>query len=42
MDLREVGMEDVYWIQLAQNKDLLWALVNTVMIFFTKGMDFLY
>jgi hypothetical protein len=31
MDLREIGLEDVYWIHLAQNR-LQWrTLVNTAM-----------
>jgi hypothetical protein len=29
--LREIGLEDVDWIHLAQDKDRWWALVNTVM-----------
>jgi hypothetical protein len=31
MDLREIGWGSVDWIQLAQDRDLWWALVNTVM-----------
>jgi hypothetical protein len=31
MDLREVGWGSVDWIQLAQDRDCWWALVNTVM-----------
>jgi hypothetical protein len=31
MDLREVGWEGVYWIDLAQDKDRWRALVYTVM-----------
>jgi hypothetical protein len=31
MDLRETGWESVEWIQLAQDSDRWWALVNTVM-----------
>jgi hypothetical protein len=31
MDLREVGLKGVDWIHLAQDRDRLWALVNTVM-----------
>jgi hypothetical protein len=31
MDLREVGLGSVDWIQLAQDRDRWWALVNTVM-----------
>jgi hypothetical protein len=31
MDLKELRLEDVDWIHLAQNMDLLRALVNTVM-----------
>jgi hypothetical protein len=31
MDLREIGWENVDWIQLAQDRDRWRALVNTVM-----------
>jgi hypothetical protein len=31
MYLRETGLEDVDWIHLPQDRDRLWALVNTVM-----------
>jgi hypothetical protein len=31
MDLREIGWGSVDLIQLAQDRDLWWALVNTVM-----------
>jgi hypothetical protein len=31
MDLRETGWGSVVWIQLAQDRDRWWALVNTVM-----------
>jgi hypothetical protein len=31
MDLREIGWGSVEWIQLAQDRDQWWALVNTVM-----------
>jgi hypothetical protein len=31
MDLREIEWEGVDWIHLAQDRDQLWALVNTVM-----------
>jgi hypothetical protein len=31
MDLREIGLRSVDWIQLAQDRDRWWALVNTVM-----------
>jgi hypothetical protein len=31
MDLREIGRGSVDWIQLAQDRDRWWALVNTVM-----------
>jgi hypothetical protein len=31
MDLRETGCGSVEWHQLAQDRDLWWALVNTVM-----------
>jgi hypothetical protein len=32
MDLREIGWGSVDWIQLAQDRDWWWALVNMVMI----------
>jgi hypothetical protein len=31
MDLREIGWGTVDWIQLAQDRDRWWALVNMVM-----------
>jgi hypothetical protein len=31
MDLRAIGWGSVEWIQLAQERDRRWALVNTVM-----------
>jgi hypothetical protein len=31
MDLREIGRDDVDWIELAQDRDKWRALVNTVM-----------
>jgi hypothetical protein len=31
MDPREIGWGNVDWIQLAQDRDRWWALVNTVM-----------
>jgi hypothetical protein len=31
MDLREIGWDGVYWIDLAQDRDQWRALVNTVM-----------
>jgi hypothetical protein len=31
IDLREIGWDDVNWIDLAQDRDQLRALVNTVM-----------
>jgi hypothetical protein len=31
MDLREIGWGSVDWIQLAQDRDRCWAVVNTVM-----------
>jgi hypothetical protein len=33
MDLREIGWGSVDWIQLAQDRDQWWALVNMVMNF---------
>jgi hypothetical protein len=30
VDLREIGLEGVYWIHLAQNRDRWWVLMNTV------------
>jgi hypothetical protein len=32
MNHQEVGCEDVDWIELAQDRDRCWALVNKVMI----------
>jgi hypothetical protein len=31
MDLREIGWDSREWIELAQDRDQRWALVNTVM-----------
>jgi hypothetical protein len=31
MDLKETGCGSIEWIQLAQDRDRRWALVNTVM-----------
>jgi len=31
MDLQEVGYGDLDWIDLAQDRDKWWALVNAVM-----------
>jgi hypothetical protein len=31
MDLEEMGIGDVDWINLTQDRDRWWALVNTVM-----------
>jgi hypothetical protein len=31
MDLQEVGCEGMDWIDVAQDRDRLWALVNAVM-----------
>jgi hypothetical protein len=33
MDPKEIEQEDVNWINLARDKDKLWALVNVVMKF---------
>jgi hypothetical protein len=40
---REIGFGSVDWIQLAQDGDVCWALVNMVMnlVSFTKGGEFL-
>jgi hypothetical protein len=31
MDVREIGWECVIWVHVVQDKEWLWALVNTVM-----------
>jgi hypothetical protein len=31
MDLREIGLEDMDWIHLAQDRDQWWAVLSTVM-----------
>ena len=31
MDLQEVGCEGMDWVDLAQNRDRWWVLVNAVM-----------
>jgi len=31
MDLQEVGCRDMDWMELAQDKDRWWALVNAIM-----------
>jgi len=31
MDLREVGLEDVYWMYVSQNRDHWWPLLDTIM-----------
>jgi hypothetical protein len=31
MDLREIGLRDVDWIRLAQDRDRWWAVVSAVM-----------
>jgi len=33
MDLQEVGCGGIDWIELAQDRDNCWSLVNAVMIF---------
>jgi hypothetical protein len=33
MDLQEVGCEGMNWIELAQDRDRWWALVNVVINF---------
>jgi hypothetical protein len=33
MDLREIGWGSIDWNHLAQDMDLWWALVNTIMNF---------
>jgi hypothetical protein len=32
MDLREIGWEDVEWVQLTQDRGQWWAVVNAVMM----------
>jgi hypothetical protein len=31
MELKNLGIEGVYWIRLAHGRDQKWALVNTIM-----------
>jgi hypothetical protein len=31
MDFQEVGWGDIFWVDLAQDRDRWWALVNAVM-----------
>jgi hypothetical protein len=31
VDLKEIGLEGLDWIDLAQNRDIRWAVVNVVM-----------
>jgi hypothetical protein len=31
MDVREIGLEGVFWINLALDRDWWWVLVNMVM-----------
>jgi hypothetical protein len=33
MNLKDIGWDGVDWIHLAQHRDKLWALVDTVMTF---------
>jgi hypothetical protein len=43
MNLREIGWEDVEWMNLTQDRDQWWALVNVVvnLLGSIKGEEFL-
>jgi hypothetical protein len=30
MNLKEIGWEGIHWIHLAQDRDMWWAVVNTM------------
>jgi hypothetical protein len=32
MDLNEIGLKDVYWIYVAQDRDQSWNLVSMIMV----------
>jgi hypothetical protein len=41
MDLQEVGCRDMDWIEMAQDRDRWWALVNVVLSGSIKCGEFL-